>query len=73
VAAKIRDDAAKRGIEPQNPHVFSRFDQFWENLAPAPAELELQAVPVAPTPPKSNRVVPVETQPRADQNASKRK
>jgi len=73
VAAKIRDYAAKRGIEPQNPHVFSRFDQFWENLTPGPPALDLQAVPVAPTPPKSNSLVPVETPSRADEDASKRR
>jgi hypothetical protein len=73
VAAKLRHYAAKRGIETQNPHVFSRFDQFWENLTPRPAALDLQAAPVAPAPTKSNSRGPVDTPPRAAEDASRRK
>jgi hypothetical protein len=73
VATKLRHYAAKRGIEPQNPHVFSRFDQFWEDLTPRPAALDLRAAEVAATPPKSNSRVPVETPPRAGEDASRRK
>jgi hypothetical protein len=63
VAAKIRDYAAKRSMEPrgtapQNPQAFSRFDRFRENPRPAPAALARQAVPEPSTPPEAKRRVP---------------